>query len=125
MDGNPWTTKDMDASANNKVTTYHLLGFAGSYTTAIGGDALDLSAIAAQIPTGFLPDQICEVMNGPASSFSGGGGYLQIVKSLVSNALHKLQVFSAGGSEQGSGTYASIKLTTDFITLVITWKKFA
>lgn len=115
----------MDASANNKVTTYHLLAFSGSYTTAVNGDTLDLSSIAAQVPSGAVPDSITYEMNGGVGSFSKTGGYLAIELSRVSNALHKLMVWAAGGTEQGTGTYASIKLNlaAEFITLIITWKK--
>lgn len=122
MDGNPWTTRDMDASGNNKITTYHLLAFTGSYTTTVGGDTVDLTSIMAQIPTPSLPDQITWESNGPSTSFCGGGGYLQFAKGATINA-NKMKVFAAGGSEQGSGSYSSIGLTTDVITLTITWKK--
>ncbi len=111
MDGNAWGNRDMDASGNNKVTTYHLLGFSGSYTTSVGGDTLDLSAIAAQIPC--------------PGSFSKTGGYFAIERHPTDNTKHKVKVFSSGGTEQGSGTYASIllNLAAEFVTIVCTWKK--
>lgn len=126
-DGNPWTTRDLDASANNKITVYGQLSFSGSYVTAVGGDTLDLTAIAAQVPGYGVPDSIGFEMQGGTSSFSITGGYLQIVRSAISNALHKVGVWAAGGTEQGSGTYASIKLTaaTEYIPVQITWRKMS
>lgn len=127
MDGNPWTTKDMDCSGNNKTTTYGLFAWSGSYVTAAGGDVLDLSAIAALVPTGYVPDNITYEMNGGALSFSATFGYLYIFRHPTSNKLHAVTLVSAGGTEQGSGTHASIKTAaaTEFVTVVITWKKFA
>ncbi len=125
MDGNAWGNRDMDASGNNKVTTYHLLGFSGSYTTSVGGDTLDLSAIAAQIPCPGVPDQIVYELNGGTGSFSKTGGYFAIERHPTDNTKHKVKVFSSGGTEQGSGTYASIllNLAAEFVTIVCTWKK--
>ena len=122
LDGNPWTQRDMDGSSNNVVTTYHQLGFTGSYTTGQHGDVLDLSGVAAQVPTGMLPLEITESMNGPAGSFSELGGYLQIQKG---NALNnnRIKFFAAGGAEIGSQTYAAANITADLITLAITWRK--
>lgn len=114
--------RDMDASGSNVVTTYHLLGFSGNYTTGIHGDALDLTAIAGQVPSGSLPLQITETFNGPIGSFSEGGGYLQIQKgSTISNG--RVKFFAPGGAEIGSGTYAGANLTQDVVQLTITWRK--
>ena len=127
MDGNPWTIKDLDCSANNKVTAYALLQWTGSYVTAAGGDILDLSAIAAQVPTGAVPDNITYEMNGGALSFSAAFGYLYIFRHPTNNKLHTVTLVSAGGTEQGSGTHASIKTAaaTEFVPVIITFKKFA
>ena len=122
LDGNAWTTRDMDATGNNFITTYHLLSFSGSYTTAVGGDTLDLSAIASQIPAYGLPLQITYEMNGPSTSFGGLGNYLQFAKgSLLTN--NKMQAYAHGGAEEGTQTYLAMALTTDVVTLLITWRK--
>jgi hypothetical protein len=127
MDGNPWSIKDLDCSGNNKITAYGLLSWTGSYVTAAGGDILDISAIAAQVPSGFVPDNITYEMNGGALSFSATFGYLYIFRHPTNNKLHTVTLVSAGGTEQGSGTHASIKTAaaTEFVPVIITFKKFA
>lgn len=122
QDGNPWSMRDQDATANNVVTTYHLLAFSGSYTTGIHGDVLDLSSIAPNIPTGSLPLQITESLNGPIGSFSESGGYCQIQRGTALNN-SRIKFFTAGGAELGSQTYAAANLTQDVIELTITWRK--
>jgi hypothetical protein len=127
MDGNPWGPRDLDASSNNKMTAYGLLAWTpgGSYVTGVGGDVLDLSAIAAQIPAPGVPDNITYEMNGGANSFSATFGYLYITRHPTNNKLHAVTLVSAGGTEQGNGTYASIKVgaATEFVPVIITWKK--
>lgn len=124
VDGNPWTIRDMDASSNNVITTYHKLGFSGSYTTAVNGDTLDLTAVAGLVPSGSLPMQIAETLNGGVGSFTNGGGYLEIAPG---NALNnnKVKFFAAGGAEIGTQTYAAalINLPAENIGLTITWRK--
>lgn len=124
IDGNPWTIRDMDGSSSNVVTTYHRLGFSGSYTTAINGDVLDLSTVASQVPAGSIPLQIAETLNGGVGSFSKGGGYLQIE---LGNALNnnKIKFFASGGAEIGTQTYAAalLNLAAENIGITITWRK--
>ncbi len=124
VDGNPWNIRDMDASSSNVITTYHKLGFNGSYTTAVNGDTLDLSGVAGLVPSGSVPIQIAETLGGGVGSFTKGGGYLQIE---LGNALNnnKIKFFSAGGAEIGTQTYAAalINLAAENIGLTITWRK--
>lgn len=120
LDSQQWGTRDMDASGNNKITTYHLLAFTGSYVT--GGDTLDLTLVQAQVPTGYLPDIISWEGNGASASFTGQGGYFQIAKGATIST-NKMKAFAAGGSEESASTYASLNISTDVITLVCTWKK--
>jgi hypothetical protein len=123
-DGNPFTTRDVDGSPNNFVFSVHKLAFSGSYTTGVGGDTLDLSAVASLIPSGSLPLQIAESLNGGAGSFTKGGGYCQIE---IGNALNncKIKFFAAGGAEIGTQTYAAalINLPAENIGLTVTWRK--
>jgi hypothetical protein len=126
MDGNPFTTRDMDATANNFVTTRHKLGFTGNY--AAGGDALDLTAIAGLVPSGSLPLAVTESYQGTAAvpSLSAAGGFYQVIQA-ASPALnnYKLKVFknTAGSTtEYGAGAYAT-DVTTDNVFLEITWRK--
>jgi hypothetical protein len=121
MDGNPWTTRDLDASSSNVVTSYHKLAFSGNYTTAVGGDTLDLSSVAGLIPSGALPLQITYEANGLGTSQSAAGGYYQIG---AGNALNnsKVKIFASGGAELGTGGYP-VAVTSDVVTLVITWRK--
>ena len=124
VDGNPWTIRDLDGSSSNVVTSYHKLGFSGSYTTAINGDTIDLSAIAGQIPSAAVPLQIAETMNGGVGSFTKGGGYLQIeLGATLANT--KIKFFASGGAEIGTQTYAAalINLAAENIGLTITWRK--
>jgi hypothetical protein len=125
MDGNAWTTRDLDASGNNKLSVYGLLQWTGSYVTGAGGDILDLSGIAAQIPAPGVPDGITYEMNGGALSFSATFGYLYIFRHPTNNKLHAVTLVSPGGTEVGSGTHASIKTAaaTEFVPVVITFKK--
>jgi hypothetical protein len=124
LDGNPWTTRDMDATGANFVKTMHKLGFSGSYTTGVGGDTLDLSGVAGNIPSGFLPLAISVNLNGSTGSFSVTGGQLQIaIGTTLKN--NKVLVFSSGNTEQGSGTYASILLNVaaEDVIIEVIWRK--
>jgi hypothetical protein len=124
LDGNPFTTRDVDGSPNNFVFTAHKLGFSGSYTTGINGDTLDLTGIAGLIPSSALPLQITESLNGGVGSFSKGGGYCQIE---IGNALNncKVKFFAAGGAEIGTQTYAAalIGIAAENIGISILWRK--
>ena len=73
VDGNPWTTRDMDASSNNVITTYHKLGFSGNYVS--GGDTLDFTSIAGLVPSGALPVSIFVDGLGGGTTLSGAGGF--------------------------------------------------
>jgi len=124
LDGNPMTGRDIDASPNNFIFSFHKLAFNGSYTTAIGGDTLDLTAIAALIPSSGLPLQIAETLNGGTGSFSKSGGYCEIEIG-PTLATCKIKFFSAGGTELGTQTYAAalINLAAENIGISITWRK--
>jgi hypothetical protein len=126
-DGNTWTTRDLDASGNNKVTAYGQLKWTGSYVTANNGELLDLSGIASLSPVPGVPDSICYEMNGGLLSFSATFGYLYIFRHPTDNTKHAVTIVSAGGTEQGSGTHASIKTAaaTEYVPVVITWKKLS
>ena len=125
MDGNAWGTRDLDASANNKMTAYGLLKWTGSYVTANNGELLDLSGMASLIPAPGVPDGITYEMNGGLLSFSATFGYLYIFRHPTDNTKHTVTLVSAGGTEVGTGTHASIKTAaaTEFVPVVITWKK--
>ena len=120
-DGNPMTTRDVDASANNFVYSSHKLAFSGSYAT--GGDTLDLSSIAALIPSGSLPLFVFAEGNGSGTQQSAAGGYYVV---LAGNALNnwKMKIFSGGGVELGAGAYPAA-VTGDSVYLSVQWRKLA
>jgi len=120
LDGNPWTIRDMNAVGNNFVRTLLLLSFSGAYAT--GGDSLDLSAIASQVPSGSLPI----VTDPPTGSGSGDcqtaeGGYYSMKKGTTLTN-YKVQVWEPGGSELGAGAYDA-EVTADFVVLELLWRK--
>ena len=118
-DGNPMTTRDVDASANNFAYSSHKLAFSGSY--AAGGDTLDLSSIAALIPSGSLPIFVFAEGNGSGTQQSAAGGYYVV---LAGNALNnwKMKLFSGGGVELAAGAYPAA-VTGDSVYLSVQWRK--
>ena len=120
-DGNPMTTRDVDASPNNFVYSSHKLAFSGSYAT--GGDTLDLSSIAALIPTGSLPIFVFAEGNGTGTQQSAAGGYYVV---LAGSALNnwKVKIFSSGGVELAAGAYPAA-VTGDSVYLSVQWRKLA
>src|SRR5438046_857300 len=103
-DGNPFTTRDIDASAQNFVFTQHKLVFSGSYTQ-VTGDVLDLTAVASLVPSGSLPLQIFIEGNGASSTTqSGAGGYYCTLSGNALNNWH-VRIFSAAGTELAAGAY--------------------
>lgn len=126
LDGNPYTTKDLDGSANNFLTTRHKLAFSGSYPT--GGDTLDFTTVAGLIPSGSVPLSITQSEQGTAAvpSLSAAGGFYQVVQAATpALATYKLKVFknTAGSiAEYSAGAYAT-DVTTDQVFLEVTWRK--
>src|SRR5438445_3622581 len=100
-DGNPFTTRDVDGTAQNFVFTQHKLTFSGSYVT--GGDTLDLSGVASIIPSGTLPLQVFIEGNGSAATAQSfiGGYYVAVTGSALNN--WKVKIFAAAGTELGAG----------------------
>lgn len=128
LDGNPWTPRDMDATANNFVTVRCKVQLSGNYPT--GGDALDLTAIASYVPTNAVPIQITPTEQGTAAvpSLSAAGGFAEIIQNAVptlKNFLLKLFKNSAGSTtEYSNGAYGTDALA-DNLQLEITWRKMA
>jgi hypothetical protein len=128
LDGNPWTPRDMDASGQNMVVTKHKLGFSGNYTT--GGDTLDLTAIAGQVPSGAQPLTLIPSEQGTAAvpSLSAAGGYyavLQAAAPALNN--YKVKVFkNTAGSlgEYANGAYGT-DVTSDAVFIEISWRKLS
>src|SRR5712671_1201227 len=102
VDGNTFTTRDIDGSSSNFVTSIHKLVFSGSYAT--GGDTLDLSGVANLIPTGSLPIVVQLNAQGSGDCQTAEGGYYSIQKgTTLKNYL--LQVWEAGGTELSAAAY--------------------
>lgn len=126
VDGAPFTTRDVDASANNFVYSTYLLGFSGNYAT--GGDTLNFTTVAGLIPTSKLPISIAEQPQGLAAtpSLSAAGGFYQVIQNAVPTlANYLLKVFknTAGSiTEYGAGAYAADVLT-DVVLLQVQWRK--
>lgn len=128
LDGNPFTTRDIDASANNFVYTSMLVQPSGNYST--GGDTLPLSTIAGLIPSAKLPLAMIDSVQGTAAvpSLSAAGGYYQIIQNAVpslTNYLLKIYKNSAGSlAEYSAGAYGTDVLG-DVIVLQAQWRKLS
>jgi len=127
--GAPPSVRDIDASGNQFVYTFNRLVFSGNYVTALTGDSLDLTPLAAIVPSGYTPFTAYVEGNGDATSQGGSGGYYDISlfngNPPVANALTgaKVRVWAAGGGELASGAYPAAVLR-DAVTLCVTWRKF-
>lgn len=134
LDGNPWTTKDMDATGDNYVTQRCRAILSGNYTT--GGDTLNLSTIVPPMagPTPLLgtvlPLEIIPVDlgNPTVPSLSAAGGFYAVIQAVAPTLLnYLLKVFknSAGSvAEYSNGAYGTDALT-DGLVLELTWRKGA
>src|SRR5436309_7796848 len=119
-DGNPFTTRDVDGTAQNFVFTQHKLTFSGSYAT--GGDTLDLTSIARLVPSGSQPLQVfIEGNSSAATAQSFLGGYYVAITG-ASLATWKVKIFAAAGTELAAGAYG-VAITGDIITMQICWRK--
>ncbi len=121
LDGNSWSIRDMVANTNNIVFTYHKLTFSGSYAT--GGDTLDLSGVAALIPSGVLPLSVQPLGQGSADCQTAEGGYYSVKQgTTLKNFL--MQVWEPGGTELGAGAYDA-EVIADVVLLIICWRKLS
>ncbi len=119
LDGNPFTTRDIDATPNNFVYSFHKLAFSGSYTA--GGDTLDLSTISGLIPSSGLPLFAFVEGNGTGTQQSAAGGYYVVVPG-TTLATYRVKIFSAGGVELVAGAYPAA-VTGDAVFLNLQWRK--
>jgi hypothetical protein len=122
MDGGSPTNRDVDASANNFAYASFRLAFSGNYAT--GGDTLDLSAIAALLPTATILNAFVDG-NGTGTQQSAAGGYYQVLgNQAVPTPLngYKVKIFGAGGAEQGAGAYPAA-ITGDYAVLQLQVRK--
>jgi len=101
-----------DGSGSNLFYAIGTLAFSGNYPT--GGDTLDFTTVAAQLPS----DQIIQVF---ADSQNGNAGYYIPVQGSALNNW-KLKCFSGGGTEVTAGAYPS-SITTDIVQVTITARK--
>ena len=103
---------NVDSSASNFVYAVATLTFSGNYPT--GGDTLDFTQIANQVPS----DTIVQVF---AESQNGNSGYYIPVQGTALNNW-KLKAFVGGGTEIGAGAYPGT-VTGDIVQLSITARK--
>ncbi len=129
LDGNPFTTRDVDGSPNNFIYTSMLLAFSGNYAT--GGDTLNLTAVAGLIPSSKAPLALSISVQGTAAvpSLSAAGGFYAIVQAAVAAlATYKLKLFSNNGSgaisEYSAGAYGTDVLG-DVVVLQCQWRKLS
>ena len=101
-----------DGSGSNLFYAIGTLAFSGNYPT--GGDTLDFTTVASQLPS----DQIIQVF---ADSQNGNAGYYIPVQGSALNNW-KLKCFSGGGTEVTAGAYPS-SITTDIVQVTITARK--
>ena len=106
------TPNNVDSSASNFIYALATLSFSGNYPT--GGDTLDFTTVAPQLPS----DQIIQVF---ADSQNGSSGYYVPVQGSALNNW-KLKCFSGGGTELSSGAYPA-SVTSDIVQLTITARK--
>jgi len=101
-----------DGSGSNLFYAIGTLAFSGNYPT--GGDTLDFTTVASQLPS----DQIIQVF---ADSQNGNAGYyIPVQGSALDN--WKLKCFSGGGTEVTAGAYPS-SITTDIVQVTVTARK--
>jgi hypothetical protein len=103
---------NVDSSASNFVYALATLTFTGNYTS--GGDSLDFTQIANQLPSDTIVQVFAESQNG------NGGYYVPIVGAALNN--WKLKAFIAGGTEVSTGAYPGT-VTGDIVQLSITGRK--
>ena len=101
-----------DGSGSNLFYAIGTLTFSGSYPT--GGDTLDFTTVASQLPS----DQLIQVF---ADSQNGNAGYYVPVQGSALNNW-KLKCFSGGGTELTAGAYPA-SVTTDVVQITITARK--
>ena len=105
-------SNNVDASANNFVYAIATLTFSGSYTT--GGDTLDFTSIAGQLPS-------TQIIQAFAESQNGNGGYYVVKQGSALNNW-RLVGFNAGGTELAAAAYPA-GVTSDIVQLSITARK--
>ena len=101
-----------DGSGANLFWAVATLTFSGNYPT--GGDTLDFTTVASQLPS----DQVIQVI---AESQNGNAGYYVPVQGSAPNNW-KLKCFGSGGTELSAGAYPS-SVTSDIVQLTITARK--
>lgn len=126
VDGNPYTTRDVDGTGANYVYTRMKLQFSGNYPT--GGDTLDLSSVASLIPAGAVPilAKASPMGTSAVPSLSAAGGLYQVIQNAaptLANYLLKIFANSAGSTtEYSAGAYGTDVLG-DIVILECTWRK--
>jgi len=103
---------NVDSSASNFVYAMATLSFSGNYTT--GGDTLDFTQVANQLPS----DTILRAF---AGSQNGNNMYYTAVQGTALNNW-KLKCFNGGGTEVTAGAYPA-GVTGDIVQLSITARK--
>jgi hypothetical protein len=117
-DGNPLTSRDVDALADNFVFVSGQLVFSGSYST--GGDTLDWTTVLA----GLIPSSQCLQL----AIWSQNGNLLRqyVAIGSVATALNawkvKISASATFGTELSAGAYAS-DITGDTICFEAVFRK--
>lgn len=119
-DGNPMTTRDVDATGANFVTTYSVLTPSSSYVT--GGDTVDLTPVASLVPgLTLLEVDVIGQGNTAGTSWTAIGNYYAMVQGATLNAW-KLQCWVAAGTQLAAGAYPAT-VTNDKILVKTVWRK--
>ena len=106
------TPNNVDSSASNFVYAIATLTFTGNYPT--GGDTLDFTQVADELPSTQIVQAFAESQNG------NSGYYVAIAGSALNN--WKLKAFNGGGTEITAGAYPA-GVTSDVVQLSITARK--
>lgn len=120
-DGNPFTTRDIEGTGANFVTTYASLTPSGNYVT--GGDTVDFTGMASLVPSGAVPIEVDVVGQGntAGTSWTAIGNYYALVQG-TTIANYKLQCWVAAGTQLAAGAYPAT-VTNDKIIVKVLWRK--
>ena len=114
-DGNPLTSRDIDANSNNFIYVQGRLIFSGAYVG--GGDTIDWTTVTGlPIPSTSLISLLVETNGGSNILYSPIGGPATLLNAWL------LKVFNGAFAELGAGAYPAAVLA-DVVTFQATFRK--
>lgn len=118
-DGNPFTSRDVDGSADNFIYAAGTLAFTGSYTTSVGGDVLDWTTVIDRISSSAcLQVSVWSTTGNLLFQYTPNGN-----AATALNAWRiKISASGSFGTELSSGAYPA-SITGDKISFSATFRK--